>query len=127
MAKRKLQVFDRYRYGPRSVLVRGDRFRVTGGPIYVTDGGVQIPMSERGVFVFQRYCVQGAAKWIEGYRADGGGHVVLWVGRPWRSKDIPNLRRRPYRVIGKVNNGNARRKRRTRTSTNPSTKQETSA
>ena len=102
MAKRKLQVFDRYRYGPRSVLVRGDRFRVTGGPIYVTDTGVQIPMSERGVFVFHQYCVQGAAKWIEAYHASGGGHVVLWVGRPCRSKAIPNLRRLPYRITRKV-------------------------
>jgi len=110
MAKRKLVVCDRYRYGPRGVLVKGDRFKVTGGPIYVTDGGERLPMYERGVFVFQRYCEKGAARWIEACRADGGGFVVLWVGRSVRSRNIPNLRRRPYRVTGKVGDKSRRRR-----------------
>ncbi len=87
MSRRKLQVFDRYRFGPRSVLVKGDRFRVKGGPIYITDDGAKIPMYERGVLLFDKYCEQGAAKWIEAFRADGGGRVVLWVGSSMRSKD----------------------------------------
>jgi len=45
---RKLQVFGQYRSGPRSVLVRGDRFRVRGGPIYVTDHGKVIPVGSPG-------------------------------------------------------------------------------
>ena len=102
MAHRRLQVFGRYRYGPRSVLVPGDRFRVTGGPVYITDDGRKIPMAERGVFVFRRYCVQGASKWIEAYRADGGGVAILWMGKPVHSRVVPNLRRRPYRITGKV-------------------------
>ena len=102
MANRSLQVFDQYRYGPRSVLVPGDRFRASGGPVYVTDEGEVIPMADRGVFVFHRYCVQGAARWIEAFRCDGGGIAVLWVGRPRRSPVVPNLLRRPYRIAGKV-------------------------
>ena len=102
MARRKLQVFDQFRYGPRSVLVPGDRFRVTGGPIYITDDGAKIPMAERGVFVFRRYCVRGASKWIEAYRADGGGVAILWMGKPVHSPVVPNLHRRPYRITGKV-------------------------
>ena len=103
MARRKLQVFDEYRYGPRSVLVPGDRFRVAGGPYYVTEGGVKIPMAERGVFVFSRYCVQGASKWIEAFRADGG-IAILWMGKTGRSRTVPNLRRRAYRITSKVRN-----------------------
>jgi hypothetical protein len=110
MSRRSLQVFDQYQYGPRSVLAPGDRFRVSGGPFYVTDDGRKIPLADRGVFVFRRYCVQGAARWIEAGRADGG-HAVLWVGKPGRSPTVPNLRRRPYRIRGKVTDPQSRRKR----------------
>ncbi len=110
MARRKLQTFDRYCYGKRGVLACGDRFRVTGGPIYITDDGQQIPMYERGLLIFSKYCVQGAAKWIEAQRADGGGIAILWVGKSCRSRSIPNIRRRPYRVTSKLKTGNGRRK-----------------
>ena len=102
MTRRKLQVFHQYRYGPRSVLIPGDRFRVTGGPIYVTDHGTKTSMAERGILVFRCFCVQGASRWIEAYRADGGGVAILWMGKAGRSKAVPNLRRRPYRITGKV-------------------------
>jgi hypothetical protein len=97
MASRSLQVFDQYRYGPRSVLAPGDRFRATGGPVYITDDNTVIPMHERGLFVFRKFYVQGAARWIEAYRVDGGT-VILWVGKASRSRTVPNLRHRPYRV-----------------------------
>jgi hypothetical protein len=102
MSSRSLQVFDQYRYGPRGVLVPGDRFRASGGPVYVTDDGKIIPMADRGTFTFRCFCVQGAAKWIEAYRGDGGGVAVLWVGKTCRSRTVPNLRRKPYRITGKV-------------------------
>ena len=98
MPTHELQLFDHYRYGPRSVLAPGDRFRVGGGPVYVTDSGKVIPMYDRGEFVFRRFCVRGAAKWIEAYRADGGGLAIFWVGRAGRSRVAPNLRRRPYTI-----------------------------
>ena len=98
MSTRKLHVFGQYCSGPRSVLVRGDRFRVRGGPIYVTDHGKVIPMYERGEFLFQQFCVCGASKWIEAYRADGSGLAILWVGKPSRSGTVPNLRRSPYKI-----------------------------
>jgi hypothetical protein len=93
-----LQVFDHYQYGSRGVLVPGDRFWVRGGPIYVTDGGKTIAVADRSVFVFGRYCVQGTARWLEAYRADGSGLAILWVGKASRSRAVPNLRRKPYRV-----------------------------
>jgi hypothetical protein len=98
MSQRKLQPFDEYRYGPRSVLQPGDRFRVGGGPVYITDDGVEHAMAERGLFKFRRYYVQGAQKWIEAYSVSGGGIVVLWVGKPGRSPVAENLRRKPYKV-----------------------------
>jgi hypothetical protein len=116
MVNRKLQVYDEYRYGPRGVLVPGDRFRVSGGPVYVTDHGTVIPMWERGELAFRCYCVRGAAKWIEAYRADGGGIAILWMGRTSRSKTVPGLRRRPYRITRKVHKKrNLRRHSRPRT------------
>ena len=99
---RKLEVFDHYRYSPRSVLRPGDRFRVGGGPIYVADDGAKVPMYERGVFTFRRHCVRGASRWLEAFRADGGGLAILWVGRPARSRTVPNLRRRPYTITRKL-------------------------
>jgi hypothetical protein len=105
MAKRKLKEFDEYCYGPRRALKPGDRFRVKGGPIYITDDGNQVPMYERGVFVFNKYCERGAEKWLEARRADGGGTSVLWVGRVMRSPTVPSLRRRPYRITRKIRQG----------------------
>ena len=55
-------------------------------------------MYDRGEFVFRRFCIRGAAKWIEAYRADGGGMAILWVGRAGRSRVAPNLRHRPYKI-----------------------------
>jgi hypothetical protein len=107
MVNRNLQVFDQYRYGLRSVLAPGDRFRATGGPVYITDDSTVIPMRERGLFMFRKFCIQGAARWIEAYRVDGGT-VILWVGKPSRSRTVPNLRHRPYRVA-KVQDAEAQR------------------
>ncbi len=98
MAQRKLQEFDEYRYGRRSVLKPGDKFRVGGGPVYVTDDGVEHVVAERGLFKFRKYCMQGAQKWIEAYPADGGGVVVLWVGKACKSPVVPNLKRKPYKI-----------------------------
>ena len=98
MAQRKLQEFDEYRYGPRSVLKPGDRFRVGGGPVYVSDDGVEHSVAERGLFKFRRYCVQGAQKWIEAYTADGSSMVTLYVGKPGKSPTVPNLRKKPYKI-----------------------------
>lgn len=95
---RPLQIFDEYRYGPRSILRPGDRFRVTGGPVYITDAGQKIPMYERGIFRFRSFCVRGAAQWLEAVRESDHRAVVLWVGKPVRCRVIPNLHRRPYHI-----------------------------
>ena len=110
MPPSKVKIFDHYQYGPRSMLRRGDQFRVSGGPVCVTDDGHQVPMWERGLFTFRHYYEQGAAKWIEAHRVDSGALVVLWVGKSCRSKTITNLRRRPYRIKRVVNQQTASRR-----------------
>ena len=107
----KLQTFDRYQFSARGLLTPGDRFRVSGGPVYHCADGTRLSMYERGEFVFVRYCERGASKWLEARRHPDGGFVVLWVGRSMASPLIPNLRRRPYRVIGKVGQAQFRKKR----------------
>ena len=117
MSKRKRIDLEEYRYGPRRVLRPGDRFRVKGGPIYITDDGREFPMYERGVFIFCRYRQQGAQKWIEAYRVDSGATAILWVGRSMRSPQISNIRRRPYLITAKLrpSRGEVKDKRQTRT------------
>jgi hypothetical protein len=97
MSNRKLQEFDEYVYGPRSVLRPGDLFRASGGPLYENGDGSKSLMAERGTFKFVRYCVKGADKWIEALRV-GGGNVVLWVGKAKPYKDLPSFKRRPYKI-----------------------------
>jgi hypothetical protein len=98
MVQRKLQEFDEYRYGVRGVLKPGDHFRVGGGPVYITDDGVEHSVADRGTFKFRRYCVRGAQRWLEAYTADGSSLVTLWVGKPSKSPTVPNLRRKPYTI-----------------------------
>jgi len=98
MALRRLKISLEYRYGKRGVLQPGDRFRVRGGPVYVTDIGQKIPMGERGLMVFKRYCERGAEKWIEASSVNGSNFVILWVGKSHRSPAVSGLVRRPYRI-----------------------------
>ncbi len=112
MAKRQLLEFDRYRYGKRSYLYPGDRFRASGGPHFIgtDDDGkrTRIPMNEGGVFVFRRYCEYGASKWIEAYRK-GHGIAIIYVGRPRKSPNVDGLRLRPHTI--RLVTGRRRKKR----------------
>ena len=89
MTQRKLQEFDEYRYGPRSVLKPGDHFRVGGGPVYVTDDGVEHAVADRGIFKFRRYCVQGRRGGSRHTQATAAAQssygLARWGAvRPWR-------------------------------------------
>jgi len=96
----KLKVHDRFRYNKNSFLHPGDKFRASGGPVYVgiddTGKEVRHPMGERGVFVFRQYCEMGASKWIE---ATGGQRrVIIYVGSDRRSPRVDGLRLRPHKI-----------------------------
>ena len=73
---------------------------MSDGPYFVgtDDEGkrTRVPMAERGVFVFRRYCELGASKWIEA--ADEHGTVIIYVGRPRPSKQVEGLRLRPHKI-----------------------------
>jgi hypothetical protein len=101
MAARELLTYSRYRYGKRSYLYPGDRFRASGGPYYVgvDDHGnrVRIPMGEAGVFRFRQYCRRGASQWIEATRGDSGT-AIIYVGRRRPSPLISGLRLRPHTI-----------------------------
>ncbi len=101
MARPTLKTFTRYRYGKRSYLYPGDRFRASGGSYYATtdhDGNkVRFPMGERGVFTFRRYCERGASKWIEAI-SEGGSIAIIYVGRARPSPVVDGLRLRPHTI-----------------------------
>ena len=112
MAKKTPLEFDRYRYGKRSFLYPGDRFRASGGPHFIgtDDNGkrTRIPMNEAGVFVFRRYCEYGASKWIEVYRK-GHGIAIIYVGGARKSSNVEGLRLRPHQI--RLVTGRRRKKR----------------
>ena len=99
MAGREQVNYTRYRYGKRSYLYPGDKFRASGGPYYIgTDDlgrRIRIPMGETGVFRFRQYCRQGASQWIEATR-DQYGTAIIYVGRRRPSPLMSGLRLRPH-------------------------------
>jgi hypothetical protein len=100
LAQRQLIVHTRFRYGKRSFIHPGDKFRSSGGPVYIgsDDAGrkVEHSMGETGVFVFQRYCELGASKWIEA--TSETRRVIIYVGRQRRSPRVDGIRLRPHKI-----------------------------
>ena len=93
--------YTRYRYGKRSYLYPGDKFRASGGPYYTgtDDVGrrIRIPMGETGVFRFRQYCRRGASQWIEATR-DEYSTAIIYVGRRRPSPLMSGLRLRPHKI-----------------------------
>jgi len=113
---RRIKEYSEYQFGKRGLLVRGDWFRVSGGPYYETrrdDGAVErMAMTDPGPFCFRQYCEDGWRKWIE-CRSWEGFDCVLWVGRRQRSDLLHQLVHRPYKIVGKTTE-EAEKKRRAR-------------
>ena len=101
MAKRNLQTYSRFRYGKRSFIYAGDKFRSSGGPYYVgkdEDGKrVRQPMGETGAFAFRKYCELGASKWIEA-TTDEHQTIIIYVGRKRKSSNVDGLMLRPHKI-----------------------------
>lgn len=70
--------------GPRTVLRRGDLFRASGGPYFVTRSGDTVYMGDRGVYRFVGVVVQGVRRWLQGETADGATRLV-YIGPRRRS------------------------------------------
>jgi hypothetical protein len=88
-----------FRVSPRVVLRSGDTFKATQGPYWKTGGGERISMADRGVFTFVYLLRRGRCEFILG--AGKAGFAVLHVAGRRRSKLIPNMVCRPYRITAK--------------------------
>ena len=89
-----------YRLGPKSVLTKGSKVRVTDGPEWVT-GDRRIPMRARGVMTFNYAFCSGGCEYIDA-ESDKDGHVVLHVSGERSNPAMPELDCRPYRITGRV-------------------------
>lgn len=96
--------YDEYKVSERVVLRKGDRFRATGGPYYVTSDEtgkkVKSSMAAKGPFRFTSYNVRGQKKWIVAWSEKEGATVVLPLTR-WRTIELASFVSRPYRITGK--------------------------
>lgn len=101
MAKRKPKIELTYQASSRTLLEKGDRFRATQGPYYEsTQNGktVHIKMKEPGPFKFIEALRVGKHRlWIRALNKDNAT-CLLWLGPRERSKELPNLVNRPYKI-----------------------------
>ena len=87
--------------GKRTTLERGDKFRATAGPYFESDNG-SVPMVERGPFKFLEVIRHGKRRaWVRAINKDGS-HCLLYIGPMEKSKSLPNLVNRPYRIVGRI-------------------------
>lgn len=88
---------DTYLLGPRTVLIPGDHFRVSGGPVY---RGQSIAL--RGEFVFLRAFQRGSRIFVEGAKVSpwgiGARYTLLVAGPPFPSRQFPGVKNVPYRL-----------------------------
>lgn len=102
-------MISRLELGPRSFLEKGTKFRVKGGPYWITDSGEHIPMRARGVMTFNYAFVRGSCVFIDA-DSDVDGHVVLhYKGKRTNKLMAGKLVCRPYTIAGRVT-GRRRRK-----------------
>ena len=95
-----MTVFEsKYRYGPKSVLERGTRFRVSNGPYYTTRNGEVIHMGERGVLEFVSY--EPRQQVIHAMTPKGLA-AVLYVGDERPSQSVAGMTDRPYTIRSRV-------------------------
>ena len=99
----------RLELGPRSHLEKGTKFRVKGGPYWVTDSGEHVPVRAKGVMTFNHAFVRGSCVFIDA-DSDRDGHVILHIRGKRRNKLMGDkLVCRPYVVTARVT-GRRRRK-----------------
>lgn len=88
-----------HRLSPRAVLRPGDAFRATQGPYWRASTGEKISMADRGAFTFVYLLRRGRCEFI--LAAGKAGLAVFHVAGRRRSKLIPNMVCRPYRITAK--------------------------
>lgn len=88
-----------FRVSPRVVLRPGDTFRATQGPYWRSRAGERVSLADRGLFRFVCRLRRGRCEFLVGHGKDG--FAVLHVAGRRRSKLIPNMVCRPYRIAAK--------------------------
>jgi hypothetical protein len=95
--------YAEYTVSARVVLGKGDLFRATGGPYYVTKDAtgkkVKSSMAAKGPFRFISYNERGQKKWIVAWSVKEHATVVLPLTR-WRTIELSSFVNRPYRITG---------------------------
>lgn len=66
-----------FRLGPKTVLEKGDRIRVSGGPYFITETGEKIHMGEKGIGRFVEATSNGEALWV---RFSSFGERYVYIG-----------------------------------------------
>lgn len=89
-----------YRVSARVVLRPGDKFRVSGGPYYLTASGEKIPLAVRGVCEFVGVTRDGSKTYITARTKEGS--AVLHVEGRRRNRTAPEVVCRPYKIKSKL-------------------------
>ena len=71
---------DEFQYTPRRWIRKGDRVRISGGPIWIDAAGVRHRVGERGVFVFCFAAVDGKGRPYIVVSGKAGASVCLPLG-----------------------------------------------
>ena len=90
------ETITEYRIGERSVLRPGTQFRATGGPVYETVEGDQIPIAAKGPFVFRCLHRMQSCLLIEAFDKYGNAAVLHIEGK--RTPPFPGFVARPYKI-----------------------------
>ena len=98
MSSRTTITSETYRVSERVILVRGDRFRASGGPYWKGPEGEKIAVKARGPYTFHSHSQRGSCEWINCTDKDGQYAVLHVAGR---RKSPAGLVPRPYKILGK--------------------------
>lgn len=85
---------EQVRLSPRVILRRGDRLRISGGPIYTTADGVNLRIGERGRYRFIR---AETADYILCRPERETAAVLVYVGQV-RPGTVDGVTLKPHRV-----------------------------
>lgn len=96
-----------YRFGQRSVLRPGVRFRANKGPLFQLADGTQVSVAAHGPFIFRAYVRHGSTEWIEATDRDGGNAILHIKGQ--RKQVDEALIPRPYTIRSLIRKKHPRR------------------
>lgn len=89
---RRLVEIEEFKLTSRTVLRRGDRVKLSKGPVFRSESGVEIPLPLRGTFRITRLLQTKAGKTtfleVQGLDERAGTFTVKIDGRPTKSNGV---------------------------------------